>query len=143
LSLPRPTDERGFTLVELLVVILIISVLAAVAIPALLDQRDKAHDSNVVSTLTIAGTAMDIYGLDHSGYCGSDVSDLVSIEPSLTNASGLQVTACPDGDDQSYALSDSSNSTAGTSYTVTVTDGVVARTCSTPGKGECSSSGRW
>ena len=40
------TEERGVTLVELLVVLIIIGLLAAIVIAAFANQQDKAHDAD-------------------------------------------------------------------------------------------------
>ncbi len=54
-------DESGFTLVELLVVMLILGLLAAIAIPAFFNQRDKAKDADAKSAARTAETAMETF----------------------------------------------------------------------------------
>lgn len=47
----QSSNESGFTLVELLVVIVIIGLLAAIAVPIFMNQRNEAHDAAVISDL--------------------------------------------------------------------------------------------
>lgn len=48
-------DARGFTLVELLVVVVIIVALAAIAVPIFIGQKEKADEAAVKSDITSAG----------------------------------------------------------------------------------------
>lgn len=57
--------ERGFTLVELLVVIGIIAVLTAIAIPVFLNQRQKAHDAQVTSNVKNIATSIQTALVDN------------------------------------------------------------------------------
>jgi type IV pilus assembly protein PilA len=60
--------ESGFTLTELLVVIVIVGILSAVAIPMFLRQQDKAHDTAVKSDITNAALAADAYYVEDLKY---------------------------------------------------------------------------
>lgn len=60
-------DEKGFTLVELLVVVLIIGILAAIAIPFFLNQRTSAWEGQVTSDIKNAVTAAETYATGNNG----------------------------------------------------------------------------
>ena len=57
-------EERGVTLVELLVVLIIIGLLAAIVIAAFANQQDKAHDADAKTHARSAQTAMESFYVD-------------------------------------------------------------------------------
>jgi type IV pilus assembly protein PilA len=79
----RLRDEEGFTLIELMVVVLIIAILIAIAIPTFLGARRRAQDRQAQSNLRNSLTAEKTYYSDKQAYTATG-SDLLAIESSLS-----------------------------------------------------------
>lgn len=77
--------ERGFTLVELLVVTIIVSVLAAISLPNFLAQVGKAREAEATSQLGAVGRAQQAYHFETQIFA----SDLDSLDASITITDGF------------------------------------------------------
>lgn len=60
--------NQGFTLIELLIVVAIIGILAAIAVPNFLNAQMRAKVARVQGDLRSMKTAIELYRLDNSGY---------------------------------------------------------------------------
>jgi type IV pilus assembly protein PilA len=80
----RRRDERGFTLVEAMVVVLIIGVLMAIGIPTFLGARSRAQDSAAKSSLRNTLTAAGVIYTDDETYSAANAKALGAAEGSLT-----------------------------------------------------------
>jgi type IV pilus assembly protein PilA len=85
----KPTGDEGFTLIELMVVVLIIAILIAIAIPTFLGAQNRARDRGAQSDLRNALTAAKTVATDHSGLFLDDTdtpldeTDLPDAEPAI------------------------------------------------------------
>jgi general secretion pathway protein G len=60
--------QSGFTLIEIMVVVVILAVLGALVVPNILDKVDQARVTRAQSDIRAIGTALDLYRLDNFKY---------------------------------------------------------------------------
>src|SRR4051794_9819030 len=130
----RLRADRGFTLVELLVAMLILAILVAIGLTSFLGQKTKAQDANAKTVVVTASKAMLAFGTDHGGFADVTNDDLAKIEPSLAQARNLTL----DTTDTTFSITVDSAAANGATFSIQHTaGGDEIRDCSRPGTGAC------
>ena len=117
--------EWGFTLIQLLVVVLIIGILAAIAIPVFVSQQNQAKDAAAKSDLGSAKLAEVSYATTNSAYT-STLANLTTY--GYTATTGNTATAITLGATTSKFCIQTTSAT-GTTWKITYNTGVVSGAC--------------
>ena len=85
---PVKYSQSGFTLIEIMVVIVILAILAGLVVPKVVGQSDKARVKTTETALATVSNALDMYKVDNSRY--------------PTTAQGLEALTTPPADAKNY-----------------------------------------
>jgi len=110
--------QRGFTLVELLVVIVILGIIAAIAVPRFLASQDRARVVAAVADVDHFRKALAVYEVDYGNFPDQNLASVAAITAALVDPSGNDYMILPDG--QNFASFAYTPVNAGESYEITV-----------------------
>jgi prepilin-type N-terminal cleavage/methylation domain-containing protein len=127
-------SENGFSLIELLVVILIIGILTAIAIPSFLSSTSKATDAGAKEMVRSAQIAAETVATDNNGsYEKVNAAELHSEEPTvrITAGGGSSYISAVTSSKTEYSIT--AKAPTGDELTITRSaEGVLTRTCTSP-----------
>jgi type IV pilus assembly protein PilA len=143
------SGEEGFTLIEILLVMIIIGILSAIAIPAFLNQSRKAVDSGGKAMAHTTQVAMETFALDNKGsYATATPAKMKAIDSSILTAPGAPprpYASAASGTATTFTLT-ITTPTGNTFRIIKAATGAVTYTCTVPAgqnRGGCPSSGKW
>ena len=93
-------NTRGFTLVEILIVVIILGILAAIVIPQFTNASNDARQNSIASTLQTLRSQIELYKIQHADAPPPAASFLVQMQ----NASNTTGTTVAGGTDATHTL---------------------------------------
>ncbi len=116
-------NQKGFTLIELMIVVAIIGILAAIAIPQLSVYRTKSYNTAAISDLKNAAIAQEAYYADNRQYT-NDISRLTTTPYNLYISQGVNM-AVSSATNQAYLMS-AYHSAGNVTFTLSGPGGAIA-----------------
>ncbi len=133
-------DERGYTLPELLVVVLIIGILAAISLTVFLRQQDTGHDGSAKAAARELVTLIESCDTEHDDYAACAT-------PAQLGPTGLSFGSSPgdvevaDSAQRTYRVRAHSHS--GSWFDISRTAARLDHACGPAGAGGCHADGSW
>jgi type IV pilus assembly protein PilA len=127
-KLNKMKDQQGFTLIELMIVIAIIGILAAIAIPQFSAYRKRSYNSAAQADLRNAATAQEAYFVDNSTYTSAKDNLIGATYGLYISAPGnASVVFTINAGNKSQYTMDAYHPAGSESYTITGPGGSVAK----------------